>query len=474
MVSVSWMPTPNMERFTQKFDGEFAIVVTDFKRRIIVLSTDVFSTKPLWYAIDSQKGFGVASYESALLRLGLQNRRQLDWNTILVIDMDTHKILRTHSVHKFDLENQNKTTFEDYDKALIKAIRKRALVDNETMSLWPVFIGLSSGYDSGAIAAALQEEEIPFRAYSILGLETGHLIKKRLSLIRRSPKSTGDFLHMTQLQYTSAEYVMNKRVEYYRYKMTLKGGAGSTVTTDKASVGLTYICQLARQRKYLVYLSGTGADEIVCDYGFGGKKIHSYSSTGGLFPANLTSVWPWRSITDILPSYIAKEEYVLGSHGIEGRYPFLDTEVVQEFLWLNHTLKNLKYKAPIQDFLSRREYPFYKCDNFTFDCKKGFAPDQNTRKTPTEISTKPPTVAPRILTDPPKISIAHNPVPNKHRQQTLVELVFSVCFLVLLFIFYKVVRGRLDNPNVVHDVNGRKYVAKSRAPDTGIEHGKLI
>ena len=30
-----------------------------------------------------------------------------------------------------------------------------------------------------------------------------------------------------------------------------------------------------------------------------------------------------------------KEEYVSGSHGIEGRYPFLDKEVVQESCGLN-------------------------------------------------------------------------------------------------------------------------------------------
>ena len=39
-----------------------------------------------------------------------------------------------------------------------------------------------------------------------------------------------------------------------------------------------------------------------------------------------------------------KEEIIGGSHGIEQRYPFLDKEVVQEFLWLKPELKN-KYFA---------------------------------------------------------------------------------------------------------------------------------
>ena len=33
-------------------------------------------------------------------------------------------------------------------------------------------------------------------------------------------------------------------------------------------------------------------------------------------------------------SYLAKEESITGGFGIEGRYPFLDKAVVQEFLWL--------------------------------------------------------------------------------------------------------------------------------------------
>ena len=41
--------------------------------------------------------------------------------------------------------------------------------------------------------------------------------------------------------------------------------------------------------------------------------------------------------------YIAKEEYVAGAFGIETRYPFLDVQVVQEFLWLLPELKNGRF-----------------------------------------------------------------------------------------------------------------------------------
>lgn len=33
--------------------------------------------------------------------------------------------------------------------------------------------------------------------------------------------------------------------------------------------------------------------------------------------------------------YLAKEESTAGAHGVETRYPFLDRNLVQEFLWLS-------------------------------------------------------------------------------------------------------------------------------------------
>jgi len=55
--------------------------------------------------------------------------------------------------------------------------------------------------------------------------------------------------------------------------------------------------------------------------------------------------------------YIAKEEYVAGSFGIETRYPFLDIDVVQEFLWLTPELKNKSYKSVVGEYLLKNKFP---------------------------------------------------------------------------------------------------------------------
>ena len=67
-----------------------------------------------------------------------------------------------------------------------------------------------------------------------------------------------------------------------------------------------------------------------------------------------------------MESYLAKEEYVSGMHGVETRYPFLDKKVVQEFLWLDHNLKNSQYKSVIDNYFVENNYPFNRGE------KKGF------------------------------------------------------------------------------------------------------
>ena len=63
-----------------------------------------------------------------------------------------------------------------------------------------------------------------------------------------------------------------------------------------------------------------------------------------------------------------KEEYVSGSHGIEGRYPFLDKEVVQEFFGLKPELKNKFYKSVLHNYMEINDYPFDISQKVGFNC----------------------------------------------------------------------------------------------------------
>jgi hypothetical protein len=88
-----------------------------------------------------------------------------------------------------------------------------------------------------------------------------------------------------------------------------------------------------------------GADEVISDYAADGRRFYSHSCFGGVWPANLSTIFPWCSFyAGSQRAYLMKEELTGGAHGVEARYPFLDPKVVQEYLWLRHDVKNAEYK----------------------------------------------------------------------------------------------------------------------------------
>ena len=71
-----------------------------------------------------------------------------------------------------------------------------------------------------------------------------------------------------------------------------------------------------------------------------------------------------------MKAFISKEESVSSLHGIETRYPFLDKNVVQEFLYLKPNLKNDKYKSPLHHYMVKYDYPFEENVKNGFTCLK--------------------------------------------------------------------------------------------------------
>ena len=346
------------EKFITELDGEFAIVLVDFKNNKFIISTDVFATKPLWFSIGEK--LAVASYESAVKSLNFVKPIKLDANITQVYNLETRELLNQFRVCEFDL-NQYKENFSDWISAFEKSIYKRTKNLREK-----IFIGLSSGYDSGAIACELNKQNIPYKAYAVIGSENQEILDKRFSMF--NDNSSGQYLQDNRWQYR--DYI-NKNVEEFKYRIYSSSSDynefGKRLQDDNGSCGLSMICDIARKEGKKVYLSGSGSDEIFSDYGFNGEKKFLHSNFGGLFPEDLSSIFPWASFYEsTMVSYLAKEEYVAGSYGIETRYPYLDKYVVQEFLWLHHTLKNSNYKSVLHEYLTKSNYPFEP------DIKRGF------------------------------------------------------------------------------------------------------
>lgn len=349
------------EKFVKLLDGEFALCIFDFKNNKIILSTDLFRTKPLFLAVNGPD-FGIATYQSALVRLGFNEIQRIPANSTIVYDLGWN-IVRENPVYEFDLE-QTKNHYEDWNHAFESAIRKRS-----TGSSQKVFIGLSGGYDSGAIACELNKQGVDYIAYSVVGREKLNILKKRHKLIK-SP-SKGYIINATYDDYDSAHHKIVECVEELKYEIYSSSSNYNeydlALKDDNGANALSFICSLAEKDERKIYISGQGADEIFSDYGFKGKKKFKHSNFGGLFPEDLNDIFPWASFFGSSQySYLMKEEYVSGAYGLEGRYPYLDRQVVQEFLWLSHKIKNSHYKSVLFNYLKKHGYPFKKND------KRGF------------------------------------------------------------------------------------------------------
>lgn len=382
------------DSFVKYLDGEFTILLVDFSKDVMYYSTDVFSTKPLWFAKDG-KDIGLCSYESSLKLLGFINIVQIDANTTIKLKLSTREILLKQTVYDFDLK-QYKTTFDDWNTAFENSILKRTKGIKHN-----IFIGLSGGYDSGLISCVLNKFNIDYTAYSILGSEDINLIKFRHSLIKNKK---GCILDITRdvfieqcnfLKKNGEEYILNidtgeteqcikidekiklsTNIDEINNLLSQKQNLinrinqkDQKVSDDNGAIGMSVICSLAKSKKQLIYLSGSGADEIISDYGFNKVKHYTHSTIGGYFPKNLENVFPWKNFFgNTQRAYLMKEEIVSGTWGVEGRYPFLDKQVVQEFLWLSNELKNGNYKSVIHNYLTKHNYPFIIKEKIGFNC----------------------------------------------------------------------------------------------------------
>jgi asparagine synthetase B (glutamine-hydrolysing) len=339
--------------FVKKLDGEFALCLIDYKNKKIIVSSDIFKTKPLFLGF-SKNNFACSTYKTPLEKLKFEKIEKIEPNTTYVIDYVSKNVILTQSVFDFDL-TQHKTTYFDWINAFEKAIEKRVKNTNKK-----IFIGLSSGYDSGLIYKELLKTNVDFKTFSLIGTENESVIDKRILLKNKKIESI-------KIQKNTADFVLSKmciknRTEHFEY--TIKSDDGSytefkPLILDDGSINFATICRKAITKDCKICLSGTGCDEIISDYGFNGEKKFSHSNFGGLFPKNLKDIFPWGSFyKSTMESYLAKEEYVGGCFGIEMRYPFLDKNVVQEFLWLSQDLKNKEYKAPLSFYFKQTNFPF--------------------------------------------------------------------------------------------------------------------
>lgn len=364
-------------------DGEYAILIVDYRKKEILLISDAFLTKPLWFFKNNKEEWGIGTYKSCINLLGLTSDPnepiRMPPNKTLIFDLDLNFKRETSNIEW--CLNQYKSNYDDWVNAFQQSMYKRAVSQVREK----IFIGMSSGYDSGAIACELNEQEAPFHIYSVVSNENKEILKKRFSMVNRrasisylghddiinSPDWQDDY-NVVNSQfldcrgyYKSAQQYIRDMVEPYTYEIYSDRSNYTEhvqLHSDGGACAFALICHLAKRDEKKIYISGSGADEIYSDYGWNGVGKTKHSNFGGMYPDDLSSIFPWPSFYGSSQiSYLTKEEMVGGSYGIECRYPFLDPKCVQEFLWLKPKLKNKYYKSVIHYYLKEHDFPF--CEN---------------------------------------------------------------------------------------------------------------
>ena len=386
--------------FVKYLDGDFALVLQDKRNDLLVVSADVFATRPIWvgYCRKTNKVF-TAGYLSTLE----DSESCIDYhkvrpNTAYVYELSTGKLKQEITLYKFELE-QNIRNYDRWIEAFAEAVYKRARrVGNR------LFIGLSSGYDSGAIACELECQEIPFTSYSLRANESMGVIDARCQVHKNC-----HVFQMTAKEYDKYQQHIIQEGEDYEGMVTQHAfrekGNGffaavnsketETITKiapynyklDKASVGNAFVFETAKANGQDVLLCGQGADEIISDYGWKGRQRYSQSQFGGLFPADLGAIFPYTNFYGgTMDCYLTQAAYVGRLYGIEARFPFLDVDLVQAFLRLHPDFKNRFYKAPIHEYLTRNKYPFDMGVKKGFRANENLLPENNNNADPLEAT----------------------------------------------------------------------------------------
>ncbi len=358
----------NFPDFLRKSSGEFAITYLDKIKKEINIFTDLIGTKPIYFSLKSG-AIAIGSYASSLEELRFNGIEQIQPNTHFSISFKKFGALKTTKRKLYILSlDQKVNNFEVWNKSFLNSLKNRVLHFNSK-----IFVPLSSGYDSGAICAGLNKLNIPYITVSIGSLEDKEIMRKRIKINKMAscikhyqlPSiNKKDSLAVSKLIIQKLGYILFDHIDLPKSFPTM-------LHQDSGAIALYKICEFMKALGFNSLISGTGADEIYSDYGFNGKKIVPHSEFGGLFPNSLEKIFPWKKFYfDSQRSYLKKDEMITGLFGIEGRYPFLDSELTQEFLSITAKLKNSKYKNCIANFLDIENYPYAENTKIGFGANK--------------------------------------------------------------------------------------------------------
>ena len=340
------------ETFLKKLDGEFAVVLIDLVNELIIFGVDTFGCKPLNFSFEN--GFHFASYQSALQRLGCSQITQVNGNEWYIYNINSKQLYK-HTLTIFDIDNEYKTNFDDWNIAFENSIKKKAIASK------PIMMGLSEGYDSATICSSLIKHNIDFKAYSVnvLNPPSNVLLWRHGILNKPLPVIDGVQIEIPNIpnkklynpSYLQHLHVCNSiysKCEEYQYEWMNNHTNKLQKTTSRDTYGFTgagFFFPEAYQDGYRICMSGCAGDIIGC------KDINQ----------KMREMQNVNYLVDYYDNNVYSCEYCTGIYGIEVRYPYLDVKLWQETFWIDKSIHK-HWKSPQRQYLLSRKFPFVDLD----------------------------------------------------------------------------------------------------------------
>ena len=297
-------------------EGEYSLVIFDKDR--ILLGSDIFGARPFYFYkhIDN-----ISISDSYCV---LKKSYRIYENTYVIFKNNNTYI---NEAYVFDLE-EKKDNINDWENALYKSIQKRIKVKPSLM--------LSDGIDSGAIACALLNKNIPFSTFSLLHSDNynNELFEKRCALHNCTFINESELKDSIALNYDRVATKFNKRLDSFQ-----------EVGCTPENISIRLMDFIKEKSEHLI-ISGCGASFTDVNINNLYKRVNNVRGINYDNPILLQNI-----------CYLYNKDT---------RFVLLDKDLIQEMLWLRKDIYK-QYKQPAIEFMDKYNYPYYVTEERDFN-----------------------------------------------------------------------------------------------------------
>lgn len=348
--------------FPEELNGDFAFVLYDKKKSIVMLCRDRMGVRPLFYGFAEDNSFVVGS-ELKAMSLCATNRIYhvppgtiITYNTILEnVEQYTYYDVKNYSIFSTSSTTPPAFFLETLRNLLIESTRKRLLSDR------PIGCLLSGGLDSSIICAILCKLLGPknVRTYSI-GMEGS------LDLFYAKKVATFLGTEHHEVLFTPEEGL--EAIPNVIYHLE-----SYDTTTVRASVGMYLLAKyISKHTQDKVIFSGEGSDELFCGYLY----FHYAPSPK---EAHAESI---RLLSEMYKYDVLRADRCISAHGLELRVPFLDPDVID--FAVSSLLPELKTpgKGELEKKILRDAFVGFLPEEVLYRRKDGFSDGVSSKQKP--------------------------------------------------------------------------------------------